>query len=40
MTMLGDEGGRGSSRAQSGQQKEESEGLPSPGNLLRGIFGR
>lgn len=40
MTMLGDEGGRGSSRAQSGQQKEESEGLPSPSNLLRGIFGR
>ena len=37
---MGDEGGRGSSRAQSGQQKEESEGLPSPSNLLRGIFGR
>lgn len=40
MTMLGDEGGHGSSRAQSGQEKEEAGGLPSPGNLLRGIFGR
>ena len=31
---------RGSSRAQYAQEKEESGGLPSPGNLLRGIFGR
>ncbi|MBE7461524.1 MAG: hypothetical protein HS112_13460 [Zoogloeaceae bacterium] len=28
------------SRTQSGQEKEEAGGLPSPGNLLRGIFGR
>ena len=44
MTLLGmdDEGGgrRGSSRAQPAQEKEESGALPSPGNLLRGIFGR
>lgn len=44
MTMLGmgDEGGgrRSSSREQPDQEKEESGALPSPANLLRGIFGR
>lgn len=46
MTLLGmgDEGGRRGGRRAAGEQpaqeKEESGALPSPGNLLRGIFGR